>query len=717
MARSHRPRRTRNALDSDRRKAESALASQDRQNAARQRTAVNTENTYLAQSQQYARENYPTLSAEMRAEAVRQAEFRRAALQNAGTSVWATSTEEALALYQSQQAAEAERRAEQQRAETAEASRREEERAADERSAYWAARSASDQDRSKTSNNLRTENPMKRRTPNHHRTGLIGQDYPIDPYRSDLDKAYDPYDRDWRTGNPAAKPTKYYRGGGEGMDSIPRDISVWDVVVFEREELGNGEGSIVPLFSEEILRKIPASRTQWLARTRKGAQYYGRAEAMTYRDPVELVEDNQDGCIVIERQAFDYYTSGARSENPAPAHQDPNTEGLKRLRLFFDGDYTRFSPKSEWKVGIVDGRPAAVHKRTGSLIEPLWAPKGGLRYHAVLVEDDGRHKGLSEDKTVEAVYNDIVAALYGAGRARNPSKPPAIPNLKVGDIVTVQDASNWSTAPYERRVLKVMKTRFDVGGVGPFDAYTLMQITSGRHGLESTVVAVNGVPVRGRTPKVLARVRNGGLGPFDLYKEFAEEIRTMADRHSVLHKYAPALHKIALSQVGLAGDTPYEQALKNQVLCLWQFLSRHLLPDVAAAVGCEGAYDPITSLPPAADRGTFYEVQAEYGACVAPHWRVQPPDREASRALDKRLEQMDAYAHEALRQAALAREFLERYERAVARGSAGVEAMVSNEANLRAFRELPIVAAYAVESAALARVPLKVLERAMREGL
>ena len=555
-----------------------------------------------------------------------------------------------------------------------------------------------------------------KRTPNHHRTGLIGQDYPIDPYRSDLDKAYDPYDRYWRTGNPAAKPTKYYRGGGEGMDSIPRDISVWDVVVFEREELGNSNGSIVPLFSEEILRKIPASRTQWLARTRKGAQYYGRAEALTYREPVELVEDNQDGCIVIERQAFDYYTSGARSENPPPAHQDPYTEGLKRLRLFFDGDYTRFSPKSEWKVGIVNGRAAAVHKRTGSLIEPLWAPKGGLRYHAVLVEDDGRHKGLSEDKTVEAVYNDIVAALYAAGRARNPGKQPAIPNLKVGDIVTVQDASNWSTTPYERRVLKVMKTRFDVGGVGPFDAYTLMQMTSGKYGLESTVVAVNGVPVRGRTPRVLARVRNGGLDDFSLRTEFAEEIRTMADRHSVLHKYAPALYKLAEPHPPIPGLS-FEGTVLQQVLGLWRFLSLHLLPDVAAAVGCEGAYDPITSLPPAVDRDTFYEVQAEYGACVAPHWRVQPPDREPTRALDKRLEQMDSYAHEALRQAALAREFLERYERAVARGSAGAEAMVSNPVNLRAFRELPIVAAYAVESAALARVPLKVLERAMREGL
>ncbi len=35
-----------------------------------------------------------------------------------------------------------------------------------------------------------------RRTPNHHRTGIIGQDYPIDPYkRGELTD--DPYNRYW----------------------------------------------------------------------------------------------------------------------------------------------------------------------------------------------------------------------------------------------------------------------------------------------------------------------------------------------------------------------------------------------------------------------------------------------------------------------------------------------------------------------------------------
>jgi hypothetical protein len=170
--------------------------------------------------------------------------------------------------------------------------------------------------------------------------------------------------------------------------------------------------------------------------------------------------------------------------------------------------------------------------------------------------------------------------------------------------------------------------------------------------------------------------------------------------------------------VGQTGDTPYEQALKNQVLCLWQFLSRHLLPDVAEAVGCDSYnFGEITELPPAFDRESLYEHTEAFGRTWAPQWQVSPPDGEASRALDKRLEQMRVHAGEALRQAYLAVEFLERYDRAVARNSPNLEAMASNPLNLRPFRELPIVAAYAVESAALARVPLKVLERAMREGL
>ena len=84
---------------------------------------------------------------------------------------------------------------------------------------------------------------------------------------------------------------------------------------------------------------------------------------------------------------------------------------------------------------------------------------------------------------------------------------PAIPDLKVGDIVTVKDHSEWSSTPYNRRVTKVMKTRFFVGGVGAFDAVTLTQYLNGPDVIPSSVIAVNGVPVKPRSE----RKRNGGL--------------------------------------------------------------------------------------------------------------------------------------------------------------------------------------------------------------
>jgi hypothetical protein len=146
-----------------------------------------------------------------------------------------------------------------------------------------------------------------------------------------------------RAENPD-KFKKYYRGGGEGMESVSRDTSVWDIVVFEREELGNTEDSIRPLFPAALLKLIPAARTQWLARTKKGAQYYGRVTAMTYNDPVELVEDNQDGCIVIERAAFNHYfdywykmpDDDDRTENPEGGVRIPAYLRTPKLKPYIE---------------------------------------------------------------------------------------------------------------------------------------------------------------------------------------------------------------------------------------------------------------------------------------------------------------------------------------------------------------------------------------------
>jgi hypothetical protein len=105
-------------------------------------------------------------------------------------------------------------------------------------------------------------------------------------------------------------PTTYYRGGGDSMESVDRNTTVWDMVRFEQDTLGNQE-TVIPLFPAEVLKMIPARQTRWLARQRKIAQTYGRQiDKFVYREPVELVKDNQGGYVVIERKGFDFYTQG-----------------------------------------------------------------------------------------------------------------------------------------------------------------------------------------------------------------------------------------------------------------------------------------------------------------------------------------------------------------------------------------------------------------------
>jgi hypothetical protein len=105
-------------------------------------------------------------------------------------------------------------------------------------------------------------------------------------------------------------PTTYYRGGGDSMESVDRNTTVWDMVRFEQDALGNQE-TVIPLFPAEVLKMIPARQTRWLARQRKIAQTYGRQiDKFVYREPVELVKDNQGGYVVIERKGFDFYTQG-----------------------------------------------------------------------------------------------------------------------------------------------------------------------------------------------------------------------------------------------------------------------------------------------------------------------------------------------------------------------------------------------------------------------
>jgi hypothetical protein len=57
--------------------------------------------------------------------------------------------------------------------------------------------------------------PRKSRIANHHRTGILSEDYPADPYRNDLDKVFDPYDTYGRMRNGTPAPPGSLMAKGE----------------------------------------------------------------------------------------------------------------------------------------------------------------------------------------------------------------------------------------------------------------------------------------------------------------------------------------------------------------------------------------------------------------------------------------------------------------------------------------------------------------------
>jgi hypothetical protein len=106
---------------------------------------------------------------------------------------------------------------------------------------------------------VRVGNPLSGRTPNHHRTGILSEDYPIDPYNKDLDKAYDPYDRYWRAGNPV---------GNSGRAPNPGRCSVTNTYLIvspkdrgDRRRFVCGNGLSFSLRAGKYLFSKPQSET------------------------------------------------------------------------------------------------------------------------------------------------------------------------------------------------------------------------------------------------------------------------------------------------------------------------------------------------------------------------------------------------------------------------------------------------------------------------
>jgi hypothetical protein len=88
--------------------------------------------------------------------------------------------------------------------------------------------------------------------------------------------------------------TKLYRGGAPSAKY--RGMTAWDIVRYEREELGN---DIHIMVSIDTLKNIPSDKVEWVTVTLEQAAEYG--EPYEISEDVEymaLAKDNYGGLLV-----------------------------------------------------------------------------------------------------------------------------------------------------------------------------------------------------------------------------------------------------------------------------------------------------------------------------------------------------------------------------------------------------------------------------------
>jgi hypothetical protein len=84
----------------------------------------------------------------------------------------------------------------------------------------------------------------------------------------------------------------WWRGGSPS--EMPRGVSAYDIIQYEREDLRN---DITPLLPEHELKRIPASHLLWVCRERKTAQGYGKpCKIVGHFTPI--ARDNYGGFLV-----------------------------------------------------------------------------------------------------------------------------------------------------------------------------------------------------------------------------------------------------------------------------------------------------------------------------------------------------------------------------------------------------------------------------------
>jgi hypothetical protein len=91
------------------------------------------------------------------------------------------------------------------------------------------------------------------RKPNHHRTGILSEDYPMDPYRRDLAAAYDPYDAYWRSPNPLDRyKVVITRGRNEFVVGYPYSTKATARESFSRLAAGLNPGEMIFLYLDGV---------------------------------------------------------------------------------------------------------------------------------------------------------------------------------------------------------------------------------------------------------------------------------------------------------------------------------------------------------------------------------------------------------------------------------------------------------------------------------
>lgn len=86
---------------------------------------------------------------------------------------------------------------------------------------------------------------------------------------------------------------KFYRGGGQG--EIIKGLSAFDVINYEKIELGN---CLNVLLNKKELKAIKSNCLKWLCIDKQSARAYGKPELIVLNDYRVIAKDNFKGLLL-----------------------------------------------------------------------------------------------------------------------------------------------------------------------------------------------------------------------------------------------------------------------------------------------------------------------------------------------------------------------------------------------------------------------------------